>query len=62
VTLRLVPDLPIRGRFECALLPGAAYNLIAQGAGIEIIAEVARDVSVSPGELKDLGDVTLRRR
>jgi hypothetical protein len=52
----------IQGRFECTLLPGAAYSLLAQGAGIEIVAEVARDVSIEPGQLKDLGDVTLRRR
>jgi hypothetical protein len=52
----------VQGRFECTLLPGAAYDLVAQGARIDTIAEVARDVSIERGQVKDLGDVTLRRR
>lgn len=50
------------GRFQLTLLPGAAYSLQARGAGIDTLAEIARMLTVEPGETKDLGDLHLADR
>jgi hypothetical protein len=50
-----------QGRFQYTLLPGVNYRLRIEG-GKTNVDFVEGDLSVKPNEVRDLGEVTLRRR
>jgi 5-hydroxyisourate hydrolase-like protein (transthyretin family) len=49
------------GRFTCTLVPGSQYNLHAEGKGLDFYATVANDLTIEPGETKDVGTLTLAK-
>jgi beta-lactamase regulating signal transducer with metallopeptidase domain/protocatechuate 3,4-dioxygenase beta subunit/5-hydroxyisourate hydrolase-like protein (transthyretin family) len=50
-----------QGRFEAELLVGCEYNLFVQGGGLDVYALAADQLSVQPGESRDLGDLVLAK-
>ena len=46
------------GRFHVTLLPGCKYSFGGEGGGFRFVT-VARELSIEPGETKDLGTLTI---
>jgi beta-lactamase regulating signal transducer with metallopeptidase domain len=60
-TFPTLMKLDVQGRFRFeGLVPGLRYSAAVDGQGVMPDREAFRDVRVSPGETKDLGDLRLR--
>jgi RNA polymerase sigma factor (sigma-70 family) len=58
--LRDKPIVDAQGRFRIqGLVPGVRYNAYGSSAGGTACAPILNGVRVGPGEIKDLGDITL---
>ena len=58
------PTFPIEpdGRFRIeGLIAGPVYGLQVLEAGVQLLGDVANGLVFEPGEMRDLGDVKVRR-
>jgi len=57
---RYLPEVSTnaQGRFQVTLLPGCRYTLNGEGGGFQFVT-FAREISIEPGETKDLGTLTI---
>ncbi|MCA9052932.1 MAG: hypothetical protein KDA75_03800 [Planctomycetaceae bacterium] len=50
------------GRFEVDLIPGCNYSVLAEGKGLDAFAMVVKDLAITAGEDRNLGELILAKR